>query len=118
MMWLGFGGVWATVVVDLAAQTAPAGGGSAPATELPETLDAKLVGNRFRPLEWAEMTEAQKTMTRHVLDGPRTTMSGPFNVMLYEWNAHKNAALAANLDPAIIAAIAARERAARAQTLI
>jgi 4-carboxymuconolactone decarboxylase len=45
-------------------------------------LDPKLVGNRFAPLTWAEMTEAQKTMTRHVLDGPRTAMGGPFNVML------------------------------------
>ena len=41
-----------------------------------------LVGNRFAPLTWAEMTEAQKTMARHVLDGPRTSMAGPFNVML------------------------------------
>jgi 4-carboxymuconolactone decarboxylase len=114
-------------------------------------LDPKLVGNRFSPLQWPEMTEAQKTMTRHVLDGPRTAMSGPFNVMLrapvmgdlaqelgaqvrfsstlppplremailmtarhwtahYEWNAHKAAALAAGLDPAIVAAIAAGER--------
>jgi 4-carboxymuconolactone decarboxylase len=45
-------------------------------------LDPKLVGNRFAALSWAEMTEAQKTMTRHVLDGPRTAMGGPFNVML------------------------------------
>jgi 4-carboxymuconolactone decarboxylase len=28
------------------------------------------------------MSEAQQTMTRHVLDGPRTAMGGPFNVML------------------------------------
>jgi 4-carboxymuconolactone decarboxylase len=45
-------------------------------------LDPKLVGNRFAPLMWRDMTEAQKTMTRHVLDGPRTGMNGPFNVML------------------------------------
>jgi 4-carboxymuconolactone decarboxylase len=45
-------------------------------------LDPKLVGNRFSPLTWSQMTEAQKTMTRHVLDGPRTAMNGPFNVML------------------------------------
>ncbi len=124
---------------------------AADAAALPDTLDPKLVGNRFRALTWAEMTEAQKTMTRHVLDGPRTAMSGPFNVMLrspvmgdlaqelgaqvrfssslppalrelaillsarhwtthYEWNAHKNAALAAGLDPKIIAAVARGER--------
>jgi 4-carboxymuconolactone decarboxylase len=28
------------------------------------------------------MSEAQQTMARHVLDGPRTGMNGPFNVML------------------------------------
>jgi 4-carboxymuconolactone decarboxylase len=127
---------------NLAAQSA-----AVPAAE----LDPKLVGNRFAPLQWSQMTEAQKTMTRHVLDGPRTAMSGPFNVMLrspamgdlaqelgaqvrfssslapplrelailmaarhwtshYEWQAHKTAALAAGLDPAIVAAIAAGER--------
>src|SRR5687767_4340482 len=58
---------------NLAAQ-----GATAPAAD----LDPKLVGNRFAPLTWREMTEAQKTMTRHVLDGPRTGMTGPFNVML------------------------------------
>ena len=42
----------------------------------------RLVGNRFPPLTWADMNEAQRTMTRHVLDGPRTAMGGPFNVML------------------------------------
>src|SRR5688572_3320801 len=57
---------------QLAAQSA------APAAE----LDPKLAGNRFSPLTWSEMSEAQKTMTRHVLDGPRTAMNGPFNVML------------------------------------
>jgi 4-carboxymuconolactone decarboxylase len=45
-------------------------------------LDPKLVGNRFSPLTWSEMNEAQKTMMRHVLDGPRTAANGPFNVML------------------------------------
>ena len=46
------------------------------------SLDPKLVGTRFAPLTWHQMSEAQKTMTRHVLDGPRTAMTGPFNVML------------------------------------
>lgn len=48
----------------------------------PAALDPKLVGHRFAPLTWEQMTEAQRTMTRHVLDGPRTAMSGPFNAML------------------------------------
>ncbi len=132
---------------DLVAQ----GAGATPPAAEAEALDPKLVGNRFRPLQWSQMSEAQKTLTRHVLDGPRTAMDGPFNVMLrspvmgdlaqelgaqvrfnsslaaplremailmagrhwtshYEWNAHKTAALAAGLDPAIVAAIAAGER--------
>ena len=52
------------------------------ASSQPAALDPKLVGNRFAPLTWAEMSEAQQTMMRHVLDGPRTAMGGPFNVML------------------------------------
>ena len=46
----------------------------------PENLN--LVGNRFAPLSWDEMTDAQKTMVTHVLDGPRNDLGGPFNVML------------------------------------
>lgn len=55
---------------------------ASPAAAQEEILDPKLVGNRFPPLQWSEMSEAQKTMTRNVLDGPRTSMGGPFNVML------------------------------------
>src|SRR3990170_628570 len=78
--WLGSAVLSMVGAANLAAQ----GAAQPPAAPvaLPDTLDPKLVGNRFRPLTWAEMTEAQKTMTRHVLDGPRTAMSGPFNVML------------------------------------
>jgi 4-carboxymuconolactone decarboxylase len=78
---LWFCAVAAMVAGEARAQNPAAPPGAAPAT-LPETLDPKLVGNRFPPLTWAGMTEAQRTMTRHVLDGPRTAMSGPFNVML------------------------------------
>jgi len=63
---------------SIPAATSAAQGTAAP----PAELDPKLVGNRFAPLTWAEMSDAQKTMTRHVLDGPRTAMGGPFNVML------------------------------------
>ena len=130
-------------IADLAAQTTAPSGTAAPA----DPTDLALVGNRFPPLKWAEMSEQQKTMMRHVLDGPRTAPNGPFNVMLrapvmgdfaqelgaqvrfnsslpaplrelailmaarhwtahYEWNAHKNAALQAGLNPAIVTAIA------------
>jgi 4-carboxymuconolactone decarboxylase len=41
-----------------------------------------LVGNRFKPLTWAEMTPAQKTMIDHLLAGERTNLGGPFNILL------------------------------------
>ena len=110
-----------------------------------------LIGNRFRPLQYAELDAAQKAMVQHILEGPRTGVRGPFNTLLrspemgdlaqalgayvrygsvlpatlremaiimtaafwsaeYEWYAHKNAALEAGLEPAIIDAIAARRR--------
>src|SRR5215469_9678514 len=41
-----------------------------------------LVGDRFKPLTYDEMTPAQKTMTDHLLSGERRGMNGPFNVLL------------------------------------
>lgn len=75
--------VWGAALsssAELAAQ-APGSAGAAPRA-LPAELDPQLVGNRFAPLKWSEMSELQKTMARHVLDGPRTAMTGPFNMML------------------------------------
>lgn len=45
-------------------------------------MDIDLVGNRFRPLDYMELDEAQKGMLTHILDGPRTAVRGPFNVLL------------------------------------
>jgi hypothetical protein len=59
-------------IADLAAQST-ASSGAAP----PDPADVALVGNRFPPLKWAEMSEQQKTMMRHVLDGSRTAPNGP-----------------------------------------
>jgi 4-carboxymuconolactone decarboxylase len=63
---------------DLPAQNTGAAATAAQA----DPADLKLVGNRFPPLTWAQLTVEQKTMMRHVLDGPRTAPNGPFNVML------------------------------------
>ncbi len=41
-----------------------------------------LVGGRFKPLTYAEMTPAQKTMIDHLLAGERPSLGGPFNVFL------------------------------------
>jgi len=44
--------------------------------------DLKLRGDRFKPLTYVEMTPQQKTLVDHVLSGERTSMDGPFNIML------------------------------------
>ena len=77
--WLCSLGCSLLAVAEVGAQSA---GPARSAAAQEETLDPKLAGNRFAPLQWSEMTEAQKTMIRHVLDGPRTAANGPFNVML------------------------------------
>jgi 4-carboxymuconolactone decarboxylase len=41
-----------------------------------------LVGDRFKPLAYDEMTPAQKTMIDHLLAGERQNLGGPFNVLL------------------------------------
>jgi len=48
----------------------------------PNPRDVKLVGDRFKPLKWDEMTPAQKTMIEHLFSGERRGASGPFNVLL------------------------------------
>jgi len=50
--------------------------------QTPDMSNLNLVGNRFEPLTYDEMTQAQKTMARNILAGPRTAMGGPFNVLL------------------------------------
>jgi 4-carboxymuconolactone decarboxylase len=41
-----------------------------------------LRGNRFAPLTWEQLTDAQKTMVNDLLAGSRTSLGGPFNVYL------------------------------------
>ncbi len=48
----------------------------------PNARDIKLVGDRFKPLTWDEMTPAQKTMMEHLVAGARSGAGGPFNVLL------------------------------------
>lgn len=47
-----------------------------------EAPEFTLQGNRFAPLTWEEMTDAQKRMTMNLLNGPRAGVGGPFNVLL------------------------------------
>jgi len=51
-------------------------------TQAPNARDIKLVGDRFKPLKWDEMTPAQKTMMEHLAAGERRGAGGPFNVLL------------------------------------
>jgi 4-carboxymuconolactone decarboxylase len=46
------------------------------------TANLGLVGDRFKPLTFDQMTPEQKTMTTNLLNGPRRGMGGPFNVLL------------------------------------
>lgn len=46
------------------------------------TRDLGLVGNRFPPPAWADMTPEQQAMIAHTLAGPRDSLGGPFNVLL------------------------------------
>src|SRR5438874_10274978 len=48
----------------------------------PANRNLNLVGDRFRPLKFEELTPAQKTMVDHLLSGERRGLGGPFNVLL------------------------------------
>lgn len=50
--------------------------------QAPSARDVQLVGDRFKPLKWDEMTPAQKTMMEHLVAGERRGAGGPFNVLL------------------------------------
>jgi 4-carboxymuconolactone decarboxylase len=63
--------VIAVAVTLLAAQAPP-----------PNPRDIQLVGDRFKPLQWDEMTPQQKMMMEHLVSGERRGAGGPFNVLL------------------------------------
>jgi 4-carboxymuconolactone decarboxylase len=50
--------------------------------QAPTPRDLHLRGNRFPPLTYDTMTPEQKAMVEHVLAGERTSLDGPFNVLL------------------------------------
>jgi 4-carboxymuconolactone decarboxylase len=53
-----------------------------PSAKPPDPNTVKLVGDRFKPLTYAEMTPAQKKMFDNLLSGERRGAGGPFNVLL------------------------------------
>jgi len=54
----------------------------AASAQAPSARDVKLVGDRFKPLTYDEMSPAQRAMIEHLLTGERATTTGPFNVFL------------------------------------
>jgi 4-carboxymuconolactone decarboxylase len=46
------------------------------------TRQLNLRGDRFKPLTWEQLTDAQRTMVADLLAGSRATLNGPFNVLL------------------------------------
>jgi len=48
----------------------------------PNPRDVQLVGDRFKPLKYDEMTPEQKKMMEHLVSGERRGAGGPFNVLL------------------------------------
>lgn len=71
LCWLVFTGV------GLEAQQAPR-----PRSVAADEPELNLVGNRFSPLEYSDLDDSQRTMVRHILEGPRTAVRGPFNMLL------------------------------------
>lgn len=52
------------------------------AAQAPSARDVKLVGDRFKPLTYAEMNPDQRAMIDHLLSGERASTGGPFNAWL------------------------------------
>jgi len=50
--------------------------------QAPTTRDLHLRGDRFRPLTYDTMTPEQKKLADSILAGPRTSLDGPFNVLM------------------------------------
>lgn len=50
--------------------------------QAPATRDLHLRGGRFQPLSYDQMTPEQQKLVESILAGPRTSLDGPFNVLL------------------------------------
>ena len=53
-----------------------------PAAARPDPNSVRMVGDRFKPLTYAEMSAPQKKMFENLISGERRGASGPFNVLL------------------------------------
>jgi 4-carboxymuconolactone decarboxylase len=73
------GGLVIGAAASLAVVAAQNPGPSAPP---PDPNSVRMVGDRFRPLTYSEMTAPQKKMFENLISGERRGASGPFNVLL------------------------------------
>src|SRR5262249_39602650 len=64
--------------IAIALSTVVAGAIAAAQTGRPLNLR----GDRFKPLTWEQLTVQQKTMVDDLLSGSRSSLNGPFNVLL------------------------------------
>lgn len=55
---------------------------SAQQAPAPKPSEVRLVGDRFKPLTYDQMTPPQKSMIENLLAGERRGAAGPFNVLL------------------------------------
>src|SRR5688572_14923467 len=53
-----------------------------PAAPRPDPNSVRMVGDRFKPLTYAEMTAPQKKMFENLISGERRGAAGPFNALL------------------------------------
>ena len=53
-----------------------------PAAKPPDPNSVRLIGNRFAPLTYQQMTPEQKKMFENLISGERRGAAGPFNVLL------------------------------------
>ena len=72
-------GTLAGLIGSLAVVVAQNPGPSAP---VPDPNTVKLVGDRFKPLTYRDMTPEQKKMFESLISGERRGAGGPFNVLL------------------------------------
>jgi len=71
-----------TVVGLLGSMAAVVAQNPGPSAPPPDPNTVKLVGDRFKPLTYREMTPEQKKMFESLIQGERRGAGGPFNVLL------------------------------------
>ena len=76
------GFVFGIVTGVIAALAVAAAQNPGPGAPRPDPNTVRMVGDRFKPLTYAEMTPAQKKMFENLISGERRGASGPFNVLL------------------------------------